>query len=291
MEVYRRRSAGDATDTGFESISETKRQDEDGYSIDDDSKSKKLKLTILEEVFLLGLKDRGGYLSFWNDNISYVLRGCILIELALRNRITVDKESMKRPYHDRILKVVDSSLTGEVILDEALKLMKQDKQSVGDWIDLLSGETWNVMKVGYQLKQVRERIAKGLVDKGVLRTEKKNFVIFDMATHPLADSTVKEEIVHRVVSSLLGIGNNNARNQIGPSPSPRTLALLCATYAANVLENALVHLSHSQREACFNRVDEILQSCAKANMRIGKTQTDIITGVIYIYSKMDSVLY
>ena len=37
------------------------------------------------------------------------------------------------------------------------------------------------MKIGYQLKQVRERLAKGLVDKGVLRTEKRNFLLFDMA--------------------------------------------------------------------------------------------------------------
>ncbi|KAJ7741874.1 hypothetical protein B0H16DRAFT_1728394 [Mycena metata] len=36
-------------------------------------------------------------------------------------------------------------------------------------------ETWNVLKIGLQLKQVRERLAKGLVDKGVLRTEKRNF--------------------------------------------------------------------------------------------------------------------
>ena len=40
------------------------------------------------------------------------------------------------------------------------------------------------MKIGYQLKQVRERLAKGLVDKGILRTEKRNFLLFDMATHP-----------------------------------------------------------------------------------------------------------
>ena len=53
-----------------------------------------------------------------------------------------------------------------------------------------SGETWNVLKIGYQLKQVRERLAKGLVDKGVLRTEKRNFLLFDMATHPVADPTV-----------------------------------------------------------------------------------------------------
>jgi len=43
------------------------------------------------------------------------------------------------------------------------------------------------MKIGYQLKQVRERLAKGLVDKGILRTEKRNFLLFDMATHPIAD--------------------------------------------------------------------------------------------------------
>lgn len=51
--------------------------------------------------------------------------------------------------------VIDDRNTGEVILDEALKLIKADPgQSVANWIDLLSGETWNLMKVGYQLKQV-----------------------------------------------------------------------------------------------------------------------------------------
>ena len=56
------------------------------------------------------------------------------------------------------------------------------------------------MKIGYQLKQVRERLAKGLVDKGVLRTEKRNFVLFDMATHPVADPNIKEDVVSRVLS-------------------------------------------------------------------------------------------
>ncbi|KAJ7741848.1 hypothetical protein B0H16DRAFT_1564619, partial [Mycena metata] len=34
-----------------------------------------LRLTLMEEV--LGIKGKQGYLSFWNDNISYALRGCI----------------------------------------------------------------------------------------------------------------------------------------------------------------------------------------------------------------------
>lgn len=66
----------------------------------------------------------------------------------------------------------------------------------------LAGETWNVMKIGYQLKQVRERLAKGLVDKGVLRTEKRNFLLFDMATHPIADMNAKDDVMRRVLSLL-----------------------------------------------------------------------------------------
>src|ERR1700732_5217683 len=66
-----------------------------------------------------------------------------------------------------------------------------------------TGETWNVMKIGYQLKQVRERLAEGLVDKGILRTEKRNFLLFDMATHPIADMAVKDEIIKRVATTLV----------------------------------------------------------------------------------------
>ncbi|KAJ7458846.1 Golgi phosphoprotein 3-domain-containing protein, partial [Mycena latifolia] len=46
----------------------------------------------MEEVLLFGIKDKQGYLRFWNDNISYALRGCTLIELALRRRIGVVRD-------------------------------------------------------------------------------------------------------------------------------------------------------------------------------------------------------
>ncbi|KUI58221.1 Vacuolar protein sorting-associated protein 74 [Cytospora mali] len=168
-------------------------------------RSKQPKLTLMEEVLLLGLKDKQGYLSFWNDNISYALRGCIVVELAFRGRISMQKDPSRRrfPLPDRVIEVIDDTLTGEVLLDEALKMMKaSEKMSVSSWIDLMSGETWNLMKIGYQLKQVRERLAKGLVDKGILRTEKRNFLLFDMATHPVADGGAKEEIRRRVRNVL-----------------------------------------------------------------------------------------
>jgi len=118
-------------------------------------------LTLLDEVLLLGLKDKQvrtsqlhrsftnsnsilfkGYLSFWNDNISYALRGCIILELALRRRIAMVKDSGRRryPLPDRYIEVVDDRQTGETLLDEALKMIKtSEKMGVGNWIDLMSG--------------------------------------------------------------------------------------------------------------------------------------------------------
>jgi Golgi phosphoprotein 3 len=55
----------------------------------------------------------------------------------------MQKDSSRRRYQlaDRLIEVVDETLTGEVLLDEALKMMKSsEKMSVSAWIDLMSGE-------------------------------------------------------------------------------------------------------------------------------------------------------
>ena len=124
------------------------------------------------------------------------------------------------------------------------------------------GETWNLMKIGYQLKQVRERLAKGLVDKGILRTEKRNFLLFDMATHPVVDGGAKDEIRRRVRNVLTSRTVVLPGNPFLPDDMEyryiRTLAMVCAAYAANVLENALSTLGHEARERAFANVDELL---------------------------------
>ncbi|VBB81824.1 Putative vacuolar protein sorting-associated protein 7 [Podospora comata] len=253
-------------------------------------RSKQPKLTLMEEVLLLGLKDKQGYLSFWNDNISYALRGCIVLELAFRGRISMQKNPSRRnlPLPDRVIEVVDDTLTGEVLLDEALKMMKSsEKMSVSSWIDLMSGETWNLMKIGYQLKQVRERLAKGLVDKGILRTEKRNFLLFDMATHPVVDGGAKEEIrrrVRNVLTQRTVVLNNSQWLPEGLEfRYLRTVAMVCAAYAANVLENALSTLGHEAREKAFNQTDELLAEYSQWPFGRGAVRNDIgenLPGVI-----------
>lgn len=98
---------------------------------------------------------------------------------------------------------------GDVLLDEALKHIKSTApEGVQDWIELLSGETWNPLNLRYQLRNVRERLAKNLVEKGVLTTEKQNFLLFDMTTHPVVDTAVKDRVVKKVQDTVLGKWQN-----------------------------------------------------------------------------------
>lgn len=118
------------------------------------------------------------------------------------------------------------------------------------------------MKIGYQLKQVRERLQKGLVDKGILRTEKRNFLLFDMATHPVADGGAKDDLRRRVRNLLTNRTVVIPESQFLPAEVEfrylRTVTMVCAAYAANVLENALATLGHEARERAFAQVDELL---------------------------------
>ena len=66
------------------------------------------------------------------------------MELAFRNRIAMVKDPNRRKYSlaDRYIEVVSEKLTGEVLLDEALKMIgsTEERMSVGQWIDLMSGK-------------------------------------------------------------------------------------------------------------------------------------------------------
>ncbi|KAL1448966.1 hypothetical protein WDU94_000214, partial [Cyamophila willieti] len=98
--LIQRRNVIKESDT---TVSKSNNSDEDEPSedlgangVDEDQDSKETRLTLMEEVLLLGLKDKEGYTSFWNDCISSGLRGCILIELGLRGRIELEKAGMRR---------------------------------------------------------------------------------------------------------------------------------------------------------------------------------------------------
>ncbi|KAJ4941401.1 hypothetical protein JOQ06_011281 [Pogonophryne albipinna] len=224
---------------------------------DDTGDSKETRLTLMEEVLLLGLKDREGYTSFWNDCISSGLRGCMLIELALRGRLQLEACGMRRKgLLARKVICKSDAPTGDVLLDEALKHIKdtQPPETVQSWIELLSGETWNPLKLHYQLRNVRERLAKNLVEKGVLTTEKQNFLLFDMTTHPLTNNNIKQRLIKKVQESVLDKWVNDPNRM-----DKRLLALIFLAHSSDVLENAFAPLLDDQYDLAMKRVRTLLE--------------------------------
>lgn len=232
-------------------------KDSGGYD-EEGGDSKAIKLTLMEEVLLLGLKDREGYTSFWNDCISSGLRGCMLVELALRGRIELEKTGMRRRgLLSRKVICKNPTPTGDILLDEALKHIKETNppDNVQSWIELLSGETWNPLNLRYQIRNVRERIAKNLVEKGVLTTEKQNFVLFDMTTHPLTDTTAKQRLIKKLQEAVLTRWVNQTNRM-----DRRTLALIVLAHASDVLENAFASLQDDEYDLAMKRVRELLDA-------------------------------
>ncbi|KRZ03228.1 Golgi phosphoprotein 3, partial [Trichinella zimbabwensis] len=222
---------------------------------DSENSDKETRLTLMEEVLLLGLKDHEGYTSFWNDCLSPGLRGCILIELALRGRIQLEKKGMRRKSLAlRKVQLMSDLPTGDIILDEALKHIKETDPplTVQSWIEYLSGESWNPLKLRYQLKNVRERLAKNLVEKGVLTTEKRNFILFDMTTHPVQNSEAKQKLIKKVQEAVLSRWTNDVHRL-----NKRMLSLIILAHSSDVLENSFAALSDEDYEIATKRVRQL----------------------------------
>ncbi|CAB4060890.1 GOLPH3 [Lepeophtheirus salmonis] len=191
---------------------------------DDEKASKETRLTLMEEVLLLGLKDKEGYTSFWNDCISSGLRGCILIELTLRGRIALEKAGMrKKDLLSRRLVVTSGDPCGDVLLDEALKHIKetQTSETVQTWIEYLSGETWNPLKLRYQLKKY---------------------------------TSIKAKLIKKVQDAVLTKWVNDPHRM-----SRRLLALIFLAHSADVLENAFAPLNDEDYDLAMKRVRDLLE--------------------------------
>nr|XP_047910277.1 Golgi phosphoprotein 3-like [Anser cygnoides] len=247
---------------------------------DDDSKG--TRLTLMEEVLLLGLKDKQGYTSFWNDCISPGLRGGILVELALRGRIQLEPlTTRKKRLLDRKVHLKSDTPTGDILLDETLRHIKatEPAETVQTWIELLTGETWNPFKLQYQLRNVRERIAKNLVEKGILTTEKQNFLLFDMTTHPVSNAAEKQRLLKRLQEGVLERWAGDPHRM-----DRRTLALLVLAHSSDVLENAFSSLPDDRYEVAMNRTKEVLDADPEVEAAKGRG-TEMIWAILAAFNK------
>ena len=103
------------------------------------------------------------------------------------------------------------------------------------------------------MRNVRERIAKNLVEKGVLTTEKQNYVLFDMTTHPVVDASIKQRVIRKVQDSVLSRWVNDPQRF-----DKKTLSLIYLAHSSDVLENAFTALSDEDYDVAMKHVRELL---------------------------------
>ncbi|KFV68023.1 Golgi phosphoprotein 3-like, partial [Dryobates pubescens] len=225
-----------------------------------------------------------GYTSFWNDCISSGLRGGILIELALRGRIQLEPLSLRRKrLLERKVLLKSDVPTGDVLLDETLRHIKatEPAETVQTWIELLTaGGCWELCQLGLmgEVGQ-RHRITDNRGEKGILGTEKQNFLLFDMTTHPVSNAAEKQRLLRRLQDSLLERWVNEPRRM-----ERRTLALLVLAHSSDVLENVFASLADDKYDLAVNRTKDLLEVDPEAEAAKAKG-AEMIWAVLAAFNK------
>uniref|UniRef100_A0A1I8FM03 RUN domain-containing protein n=1 Tax=Macrostomum lignano TaxID=282301 RepID=A0A1I8FM03_9PLAT len=176
------------------------------------------------EVLLLGLKDREGYTSFWNDSISSGLRGAILIELALRGAGSTGT-SWRQAAH--------AHLAPRAHLDR-----------IPEWRDM------EPVEAGLPAAQRSRTPGQKPSGEERLHNREAELRAIRHDHPPLVDGQVKQKIVRKVQDCVLTIRSGFDK---------RSMALLFVAHASDVLENAFAPLPDDDYELAMRRTRELLE--------------------------------
>lgn len=254
---------------------------------DFDIEEKPVQLSIMEELCLIALGEERAQLSLFNDNIPYVLRGCILLELALARRIKLNIQKggdLNEPWKFDIM-VSDFTPTGDSVLDEALGILNKHQLDLQRWIDVLTGETWDRKLASCQMFNLRDRICKSLMEKGVTTSRKTTLFLVETTEYPLLNHNIKRKLCFDIIDSA----NNNS-----PDFHLRSLCRLLSIKSAKVLSKALrvTDAPTSSRVKAFANT-ALTHYCqfhnleAKFGHLLGDGELHLIAGIFGLYAKIN----
>ncbi len=202
-------------------------------------------LSFAEELLLLALNDEKGVIID-KTSVKYGLIGAVLMDLALRNRIDTDPEN---------LMIVDTTPTGDAILDEVLTKIAQSStdKTIRYWIVNLS----------YDSKAIEEKLLNRLIQKGILKKkEQKILWVFSLRRYPVQDKKEEKEVKTRLREVIF--------SDMIPDPRDIVLtSLIKACYLTNEI--------FSDKE--INVVRERIEQIAKMDL-IGQAVSKVIESII-----------
>jgi golgi phosphoprotein 3 len=205
-------------------------------------------LFIHEEVMLLALRNKQGTVA---GGVMYAQAagGAILAELLLRARLGAVREG-----RSTYVVVNDPTPVGDPLLDECLANVGEARRrgTLARWVQRFAG-----------IRQLKDRVAAGLADKGVLRAdEDKVLLIFTRRIYPELDPAVEQEIIERIRDAI----DSDSR-----PVDPRTTVLIALAHHAGLLR---ANFDRKHLKARRARIDAIIRGDA-----IGQATREAIQAV------------
>ncbi|KAI8075167.1 Golgi phosphoprotein 3-domain-containing protein [Gongronella butleri] len=219
----------------------------------------KPELTLAEQLMLLTMTEQRGS-SLWNDRLSYALRACFLIDLCLKERITV-RQTRNMKMADRQVLVTDASPVGDTLIDETLEHIQSviKPRPVADWMDILSGDVWLWTLLKHQIKNARQRVTATLASKGILRTKVTSLWVASHISYPWRDVCFREDFYHKVSDFLLmEISVDQEEAWL------RMAVVVSLAYLVNALPLVLIHLPSKKREKALQRAALLLTQLSQS---------------------------
>lgn len=188
-------------------------------------------LSLAEELLLLALHDeKGKIVSAASMSLLYGLAGALLLELSLRDRITIENKKL-------ILR--DDKLTGDEIIDEAIVKIRQSKKphKPDHWVSKLSG-----------MKNMKDRLLDRLVYQGILRKEEKKVLwVFPSKQYPTVNGKPERDARALIRAALLD----------GAPPDERTKTIVSLVVACDLINEIF---PKGERRRAKKRAKEIAAS-------------------------------
>ncbi len=205
-------------------------------------------LKLYEEILLWILTDKKGTIDWRAGQYEHVLAGAIIAELILGKKIQIENPKKKR------LLIKESTLTGDRLLDEILEKIRTSKKpkSIESWIDKIANS-----------RKLKARIAEGLCQKGILKSEESTVLLVFKTTHyPEVNPIPEEELIQRLRQVI-----TTETNEI----DVRTIVLLSLLFKSNLLP---IHFDGKTIRQHKKRIKSIIEGEV-----IGKATQEIIQGI------------
>jgi hypothetical protein len=146
-------------------------------------------LHLHEQLLLLALHDEKGTMQ--GANFEFGAGAAVLAELLLAGHLALEQVKKKR-----FVKVVNATLPGDPIVDEALLRIRTARRAEqpATWVRRIAGT-----------KRLRHRIADRLRYRGILgKREGRVLLIFSRDLYPTTNPLPERELVERIRQAVLG---------------------------------------------------------------------------------------